>query len=527
MAATNEEVLTRWLEECGRENPRWLQGPELRVDRDTGALTYGQRQRPGRFGMAIPRTRMAVFAGDRYKNGIIVLNGDGLEGNLTDWQNEIRDRSRREFTNGRTAIIPFAALTGANIRVDTIKVIEVTEDTANSWDMFLKGWDARMPLILAKYLKDGFPEGWSDGIPNRENDSIWTGSMPSGERVRLEFRRGSRSEEWRLVDAHVWAQPEHGRYAWQGLSFATDRPTLTKPNRGGSHYRTGWYWIERVHRLGAVVFSAVCSTDERRHRYLSAFDMQELGGLYFLAMLPDRGECKTYDQALYLLAPEMVHKARAEGRLVYRQGDVFAIETKLTSSQIYKGAITRVRRAVVMQNDRDLLSRNRALLQPTKDEVSSKGTCIYCACHPIVGNGIPAQRALSIHRTGHTASEVVVKEAGITYIRGNMFHDPHIENPERFDPDHQPIQLGETAEIFTANMPPDVPPIPGNLSELKWYLAIRNTVPSLRPRRIAPATTPGTVDASEAATVSELTSTSELVALRAAIERDHQEAILS
>jgi hypothetical protein len=96
------------------------------------------------------------------------------------------------------------------------------------------------------------------------------------------------------------------------------------------------------------VFSAE-GWDGRRHRFISAFDQLEPDPLYYLAQLPDKGEVKSYQDAIDILAPPMVHHARKNGKRVERQGDVFAIETDLHTRHIYSRAVTRVRRDVALQ----------------------------------------------------------------------------------------------------------------------------------------------------------------------------------
>jgi hypothetical protein len=71
----------------------------------------------------------------------------------------------------------------------------------------------------------------------------------------------------------------------------------------------------------------------RRARYLSSFDMNERPPLYFLAQVP-RGAGDTVESALDSLAPRAVHAAMARGRDVRRQGDVFFIETDLSTLEL-------------------------------------------------------------------------------------------------------------------------------------------------------------------------------------------------
>jgi hypothetical protein len=61
---------------------------------------------------------------------------------------------------------------------------------------------------------------------------------------------------------------------------------------------------------------------------------------------------------------------------------------------------------------------------------------------------------LKIFGTAHTADEVVVCEDGVTFVRGNLYHDAFLDEAGR-DPEHV------------------VRPLNGK----KWFLAVRNTVP--------------------------------------------------
>lgn len=72
---------------------------------------------------------------------------------------------------------------------------------------------------------------------------------------------------------------------------------------------------------------------------------------------------------------------------------------------------------------------------------------------PMVGYNA-VRRALTVHGTGHTATEVVVCKGGVTYVRGRMSHRPDVAG-ERRDSDHAPLALDGA----------------------RWYLTIRNTVP--------------------------------------------------
>lgn len=87
-----------------------------------------------------------------------------------------------------------------------------------------------------------------------------------------------------------------------------------------------------VHRRGReCVFSRTtksCQTDY----FLSGFDSNESPPLYFLTQLP--GPVTSVKQAREALKPPSVVLAEQDGRKVYRQGDMFAVPTELTTPQI-------------------------------------------------------------------------------------------------------------------------------------------------------------------------------------------------
>ena len=76
--------------------------------------------------------------------------------------------------------------------------------------------------------------------------------------------------------------------------------------------------------------------------FLSSFDYQEARPLYFLCELPYRARPNTVDEAIESLKPPEVVAAEARGVKVTRQGDLFAIPTKLTTRQLRRmGTLTK------------------------------------------------------------------------------------------------------------------------------------------------------------------------------------------
>lgn len=105
----------------------------------------------------------------------------------------------------------------------------------------------------------------------------------------------------------------------------------------------------RIHTLGDSVIRV------RDHFYLSGVD--ETGGwrgLYFLARLITDRPPKSFEEALNLLKPKVVREAEAQGASVRRQGEWFAIPTKLSTSK----PLADVERGVAVRREQHVLGRD-------------------------------------------------------------------------------------------------------------------------------------------------------------------------
>jgi hypothetical protein len=485
---TNPDVFDEWARgiiwtgQCRR-----MRGGTVHVD-ENGVLWYERRRHPYRATWGPVELARYLPA-----SKTILLNGDGFTDNsATNNQTDLRNTVRRLMAIAhpqvaeRLAVIPFAALTAAGVRLDTLTPIDVVED--------------EMEIV---YHKETLPELSEMKVTTKtDNREVREGTHKKqrfrhtteaikGWRHRVTGRTKSwlsysdRRDEWdyMTIEWRPQAQPwelfrpeEDGRLqSWERLIHHTKadldaaRRQRDRNNaralggqggfieRGTIPTDNGMYWMENNHHLGACLFSAV-SGDGKKHEFLSAFDEDEPNQMYYLAQLPDKSNAVTYQEAVLALAPPLVHQARLEKRRVRRQGDVFAIETTLTDEQVYQRAKTRVRRNVAMASTGTDLGRSFV-----KGEVVEYADCPGKCGHRIkTGNGEKAKRALMIYGTGHTATEVVVAEKGITYIRGTMHHDPGLQERGRRR-EHVDVQLGD-----------------------KWHLALRNTVPRQQTRRDQP-----------------------------------------
>lgn len=106
---------------------------------------------------------------------------------------------------------------------------------------------------------------------------------------------------------------------------------------------------QTVHTLGDSVVRV------RNHFYLSGVDETGRGrGTYFLAQLTTDRPPKTFEAALDLLKPKVVLEAEAQGAYVRRQGEWFAVPTKLTTTQL----LADVNRGVAARHENHILGRD-------------------------------------------------------------------------------------------------------------------------------------------------------------------------
>lgn len=410
-------LVQNFMRECGRVDPIFLEAEGyiaewVQPDRAGGNWWAPMERRRLRHKLHIteagalvvdwnrPRERVELgrFVGSRRElgtGGALLLNGDGLrEGQQQALQTRVRDRAQRVFGVLGTLVIPYRALASAGIDLDSIRPIHISgeRNEPRNYDV------ARIPNVRVNGTQYSRVFGARAPIRGRESDPI----THEGRRYRVRcYTPGNHLRE--RYQVQVEFQPENGRLQWWPVR-----------ERDGS-----WQVSAAVHRLGASVFLA--ETSDGRHRFISAFDEVDRG-MYYLAQLPDDAEVTNYESALAALAPPIVHEARKQGREVYRQGDIFFVETNLSRRDIVERASTVTRRTEVMRGDTPIpRSRRRGRLM--------------------------------IYGTGHTATVVAKMRDGAEFVTGTAHHDPGLETRGRRR-EHRDIQLGN-----------------------KWFLCVRNTVP--------------------------------------------------
>ncbi len=332
-----------------------------------------------------------IIRNKRGHTKLVLLNGDSWGGangfgpSTASRQRDVRSAVAR--TGFPSLVAPFSALFGAGIDYETISPIHVRDDRQTieehssrerptkklasmedpSGATVAETYWARDPETgdysqrerqVPKYVPDpnrtrGFSggHGFSEGA-TRDAEGIWRWTVRRHWLGDSLFR--ARSTEQRTRKATPEEREQHERrIAWEReLRRLRDAIPRHDPNwrqRGPRDYRAvlrrEWarealmeelnahYEREpersRLNRDGRVPITVT-----RWATFLSSFDYQEPRALYFLCELPYGAKPNTVEQAIELLKPPEVVAAEARGLAVLRQGDLFAIPTKLTKRQI-------------------------------------------------------------------------------------------------------------------------------------------------------------------------------------------------
>lgn len=295
---------------------------------------------------------------------LFLINGDASPRNGRGWNGsrtpDHQDTARRaiDATGADWLIVPFTALAGAGIDLDSVRLVDRRPDAR--WQ------EERTAETLAQVPL------WRRTVSVRTD----TGPDDAPYYARtFEQRERARGEDglfhWK-VDVHrlgdslfsairprVYERPARPLE----VSRESARVTVAVPAPGESYCHAASSASDHVTDLHAAGPSGACIycgreltaqvTIRTRARYLSSFDTNETPALYFLAQVP-RGAGDTVESALDALAPRAVHAAIARGVDVRRQGDIFFIETPLTREQLAARGATFAR---VTQWDRDARAR--------------------------------------------------------------------------------------------------------------------------------------------------------------------------
>jgi hypothetical protein len=229
-----------------------------------------------------------------------------------------------------TVTLPFGALRGAGLELESIRALDVAEDT---WLELER--EARTLAELPRWRRTEtytveLEAPTLEAIPekHRRHWRALTDAELAEREARVIAERGPDSSVLRYMSSHdtLPRLPDaDGMYRW-----TVERRRDVSPDADGIYRYT-----ETAHVLGEATFTAARTENGRRRRakYLSGFDTNESPALYFLAELPS-GAPNDIEGARLSLAPPAVHGAIARGRIVERQGDIFLVDTELTRAEL-------------------------------------------------------------------------------------------------------------------------------------------------------------------------------------------------
>lgn len=374
------DVTTRWVDrELGKTTRRNLTHRSMPAE-DGTIYSYGRH-----FPLAETlRDKRGRFRG-------FLLNGDRFSVTTSRHQREIRDAIDRAGV--QRIIVPFSALDQAGIDRATIVPLEVTQDRMET--IKHRAVHGEQPVTVRRRRQYGPP-------PERQ--------AHGGQWVDYGSYRSHHWNRWNCDDdCRDQPYPHDGpmrppRWDWVGPG-STDTVTLADGRTTPLDFRPTtadlegavYEWTTWRHWLGESLFRARVFARRwdkngkpirRWAHFLSGFDMQESRPLYFLSELPTKGST-TIAEAYEELKPETVKVAESMGRTVYRQGDVFAVETNLTTRDLTRMGATR-------------------------------------------------EKGAHILATNHKATEVA-RMNGTTLVRGTLTHDPGAWRR----PDHKRVTLGD------------------------------------------------------------------------------------
>lgn len=273
---------------------------------------------------------------------LIVLNGDVWRNGGGPSRTADHQAYARELAGamGETIIVPFSAIVGAGLELDSIRPVHVRQD--ERWSETIVTRDRlrvsrwRLEDAVSAVDDTGRAIEWTwDEWRHRLGDSLFTA-------VRAEtYVRPARPLEVSRSSSRVTIELAP-RDSYCGARDGTDSPGPHVCGPAGACIHCGRPLETRV-------------TVRRRALYLSSFDYNEPQPLYFLAQVPRGAGADTVESAIEALAPRAVHAARARSIPVERQGDIFFVWTPLELAELEARGI--VARARVTQWTRDARAR--------------------------------------------------------------------------------------------------------------------------------------------------------------------------
>lgn len=459
--SAHDDIITRWIDrELGRTTKANYAARRQNVFGESGRLySYGRH-------FELARPLKMKNAGAAHRRDVVgwLLNGDRYSVTTARHQSVTRNAIAR--TGLPAAIIPHEALGAARIELDTIRIIDVTEDGHER----IEHKSATVPDGVRYVVEDVHenvdlsPEELqviADARTER-NRADWQRMKDAADRgdsfyaERMARPENATPAVVTVDDLGSWDRREWRKTGTRTVMYlGRSRTLVSKVTEEGE---TSYRWTTYRHWLGASLIRAAVSTGpgSRRRRwayFLSAFDEQESARLYFLAELPRGVAPTTVAEAFEDLKPDAVKVAETMGRDITRQGDIFAIAMPgLTLRQLRKDG------AVIETGPRITgVMRYRDRYDALGDIPAADDQSVWHA-EPAPGridvSGEPIDRGRewrALLGQNHYATEVARMPDGTTFARGTMKHDPAGR-----DADHARRKMGNGKT---------------------WHLIVKNTVP--------------------------------------------------
>lgn len=403
MSVSADSAIDRWVEIVrGETTKRPLRASNVFADGDK-LYSYGYHFELAR-----------VLRDKKGDARLYLLNGERVSNTTTGHQASVRWRLARDKRTP-SVIIPYPALQQAGVDLDSIRLLDSKPERNE----------------VKTHRTHTLPEGavWHKGgfiktLKTDEELAEW-----------VEYQNRFRGAEAQLTVDLIREQAGSGNGYEYALYRHTHDPDMQILRTSRSTYSpeitvtrdadgraTLYEWQTHTHWLGESLIRArvdwIDETGRRHHRwatFLSGFDHQERVPLYFLCELPYTARPQTVDEAYHALKPDPVLIAEQMGRSWTRQGDIFAVPTRLDrKTLVSKGA------RIVKRWEKDKMDRRR--------------------------------HGGYILNTNHAATEMAYLPGGLTLARGVLYHDP-----QGRDADHARKKMGDGKS---------------------WHVVVKNTVPT-------------------------------------------------
>lgn len=396
MGYTGPEIITRFVEHAGKRHgtePGARKGAyRQRFPNGSGSSLYYAEDRERRvieiqsYGSHFPLARLLLTPSGKRK--LWLLNGDRWGRGGFGRTNEHNDIARAAAQASGTPwfIVPFTAIREAGINPETIKPIHVEPET---W--IYEDHSAATLAEIPEYQR-------KQRVWRINGQTIATPQAENGSEAWPDYEGGWTIQGRKLTDkGFSWITEKVPGPEYTPASLTSEYEEITPSDDGLYH------WSTQRHLLGASVFRAQYRFEgqtgsgakrrwvggKRWAYFVTSFDYDEPGPLWFMSELPRGVKPRTVAEAIDALKPERVRNAEEAGIPVIRQGDVFVVQTPGMTEKI------------LLKAGGELVVHNS-----------------------IAGSwGRPGKHGRYINDS-HTATRVIRMPDGTVYVQGIMRHRP-------------------------------------------------------------------------------------------------------